>query len=385
MVVWSPSRAAPWFFLKEISSCGCLQTADVVYPAFPQVLYYAPELVRLWLVTHLEYAANRTDEPYPLQWAPHHLGYWPIADLPYTNQENMPLEETSWFLLIIAAVAQRQGGDLQWLTPYWPAMETWYGFMNALMPFPQEQLSTDDFDGPLYNATNLAIKGVAAVAAYGYIVEQYTGDSARAAQIYAQAAQYASVMVDYAWLSNASDSHFMIGYKGSQSDGGVPSSWPMLYNALWLRIFGYTDLLPNQQFYLDSTRDWYMANKLNEYGLPLNSRKTYTKDDWQTFLAATFFTSDSPPAPSAFSTALFDRFFLWANVTTSRDPISDWIETVAPNAIGFEARPVMGALWAPMLVVEGPQLGLGHGAERANEVFRATHASIAAAKAAAGV
>lgn len=48
--------------LKEISSCGCLNTADVVYPAFPQILYYAPELMRLMTVTHLEYAMNYTNQ-----------------------------------------------------------------------------------------------------------------------------------------------------------------------------------------------------------------------------------------------------------------------------------------------------------------------------------
>ena len=48
------------------------------------------------VVPHLEYAMNYTSQSYPLAWAPHHLGYWPIADLPYTRQENMPLEETSW-------------------------------------------------------------------------------------------------------------------------------------------------------------------------------------------------------------------------------------------------------------------------------------------------
>ena len=142
MLVWSPTRNTMWFFLKEISSCGCLQTADVIYPAFPQVLYYAPELARLWIVTHLEYAMNLTSQPYPLAWAPHHLGKWPLADIPYTNQENMPLEETSWDLLIIAAIAQRQGGDLTWLEPYWPAIQTWYGFLTTLLPFPQNQLST---------------------------------------------------------------------------------------------------------------------------------------------------------------------------------------------------------------------------------------------------
>jgi len=197
MLVFSPVRNTMWYFLKEISSCGCLQTADVIYPAFPQVLYYAPELARLWMVTHLEYAMGFTPQPYPMPWAPHHLGYWPLADLPASNQENMPLEETAWDLLIIAAIAQRQGGDLTWLQPYWPAIQKWYGFLITLLPFPQEQLSTDDFDGPLYNATNLAVKGVASIAAYGYIVEKFTGNSTAAAEAYATAVAYSKVMVEY--------------------------------------------------------------------------------------------------------------------------------------------------------------------------------------------
>ena len=89
-----------------------------------------------------------------------------------------------------------------------------------------------------------------------------------------------------------------------------------------------------------------------------------------TFLAATFYTTESPPRPSDFSAQLHTKLFNWANETTGRDPFSDWINTESASAVGFEARPVMGALWAPMLV-----------AEAANAAFRAEHARIAAAKA----
>jgi hypothetical protein len=51
---WVPSKQVAWYMAKEISSCGCLNTADVIYPMFAQVLYYAPELMRLMMVPHLE-------------------------------------------------------------------------------------------------------------------------------------------------------------------------------------------------------------------------------------------------------------------------------------------------------------------------------------------
>jgi len=365
-LAWIPSKKQPWYFLKEISSDGDLNTADVVYPAFPQVLYYSPELLRLMQVSHLEYAMNFTSQPYPLPFAPHDLGFWPIADISYKRQENMPLEESAWAILSFAIITQSKGGDATWLAPYWPVVQTWFTFMRDLLPFPQTQLSTDDFDGLLYNSTNLAVKGLAALAAYGYLVEAYLGDKKQAAEIYATAAAYANTMVQHSWLEDGANSHFLLGYLGSQGDGGDRESWPMLYNALWLRLLGYDNLLPRQQQLLDQMRDWYAARKLQKFGLPLNSRKNYTKDDWTVFLAATYYSAGEDgagPQPSAFSTTLFDRFYAWANATSSRVPISDWSFTDQPASPGFIARPVYGAMYAPMLVHSATRLGLGPAAQ----------------------
>jgi hypothetical protein len=207
------------------------------------------------------------------------------------------------------------------------------------------------------------------------------GDSRGAAAAYAKAASFANTMIQYSWRDNGADSHFMIGYVNSQGDGGDPNSWPMLYNALWLRLLGFNSLLPPMPAggdYLLTQRDWYAANKLQQYGLPLNSRKLYTKDDWQTFLAATYYDTATPPQPSAFSTTLFKAFYSWANGTTSRVPISDWINTDSPTSVGFQARPVMGALYAPVLVNQAAALGLGNAADpalvHAAAVFAEVHA-----------
>lgn len=60
-------------------------------------------------------------------------------------------------------------------------------------------------------------------------------------------------------------------------------------------------------------------------------------------------------------------------------------DTDSLNAAGFTARPVYGAWWAPVLVAQGPQLGLGvredPAWQRARAVFERVHAASAAAAA----
>lgn len=173
---------------------------------------------------------------------------------------------------VAALSAAPQGGDVTWLAPYWePLIVPWGNYVIDLLPFPGTQLSTDDFDGVLYNATNLALKGVASIAAYGYLTEAYTGNASEAAALYATAASYAATMVQYAWHvngSNANQSHFMIGYAGSQGDGGDPASWAMLYNALWLRLLGFDNLLPQQSTYLEATAAWYASQQMHTCECP---------------------------------------------------------------------------------------------------------------------
>jgi hypothetical protein len=194
------------------------------------------------------------------------------------------------------------------------------------------------------------------MAAWGYIYEAFTGDSTGAAAVFELAANYSCTLVDFAWFDDSIDpanSHFMLGYRGSQGGDGDSDTWAMLYNSLWLRLFDF-QLLPNQASYLAKTAVWYQANVMQPYGLPLNSRKLYTKDDWMTFTSALYYTDAPTPQPSTFSLALFDGFFRWANETVSRVPLSDWTNTniVPPTAAGFQNRPVLGALYAPILVAQ---------------------------------
>jgi len=125
----------------------------------------------------------------------------------------------------------------------------------------------------------------------------------------------------------------------------------------------------------------YQTHAFNEFGVPLNSRATVGKHSHENkryrpfslpFLAALYYGDDGKP--SDFSTKLFDGalvtspplnervgYFRWANVTTDRQPISDWTYTDSLSAAGFTnrypqapsfllfkspLRPVLGAMYA---------------------------------------
>ena len=110
VAVTPPANGAPacaphaatdvWYFMEEMSSDGDISTVDVIYPASPLLLLYSPLVLWRTLLPIFDYAANCTGQVkwnYNLAWAPHDLGTWPIADKTAAQQEQMPLEEVSFY------------------------------------------------------------------------------------------------------------------------------------------------------------------------------------------------------------------------------------------------------------------------------------------------
>lgn len=139
-LAWHPVKRATWFLLKEISSNGFTSTADVVYPAAPFFLVHNPELLKGLLVPVLELAAGRTSAAYTVPWAPDQLGTWPYADVGSAGQEDMPVMASSLYLVLVAAVVQRGGGDAAWLASYWSALRSWGDNLATELPFPGESV-----------------------------------------------------------------------------------------------------------------------------------------------------------------------------------------------------------------------------------------------------
>ena len=87
----------------------------------------------------------------------------------------------------------------------------------------------------------------------------------------------------------------------------------------------------------------YYLTKQNPYGLPLDSRKEYTKSDWIMWTAA--MSSDLETFKK-----FIDPLYKYINETTSRVPISDWHHTDSGEWVGFKARSVIGGYWMQVLM-----------------------------------
>ena len=88
----------------------------------------------------------------------------------------------------------------------------------------------------------------------------------------------------------------------------------------------------------------YYLGKLNTYGLPLDSRSSYTKSDWEMWTAAL-------ARNNIYFLRLSDLVWKYVNETPSRVPLSDWYFTDGSGSmVAFRARSVVGGHWMKVYV-----------------------------------
>ncbi len=309
------------FLSKENNSNGSIGTVDVTYPSAPLFLIYNPELAK-GLLNHIFYysESGKWVKPFPA----HDVGTYPWAN-GQTYGGDMPVEEAGNMLTLTAAIAAIEG-NAKYAEKHWEVLTTWTDYLVEKGLDPENQLCTDDFAGHFAHNVNLSVKAIMGIASYGYladmlgkkdIAEKYSGKAKEMAQ---------------EWIKMADDGdHYRLTFD-------QPGTWSQKYNLIWNKLLKL-DIFPASVAQKEIA---YYLTKQNEYGLPLDSRKNYTKSDWIIWTATL-----------ADDSATFRKFISplhkFVNETISRVPMSDWYNTDSKTHVGFKARSVVGGYYMKML------------------------------------
>jgi len=322
----------PISFCKENHSNGCIGTSDVFYPMAPQFLLFGPSVAKSFLVPFMEYAAS---ERWKFPFAPHDLGTYPHANgQAYgggerTEENQMPVEESGNLLILMAAVAEMEG-NADFAGRYWKQLEQWAAYLKEKGFDPENQLCTDDFAGHLAHNVNLSAKAICGLGSFAKLCEM-RGDKTMAAEYIKVAREYAA-----RWVKEADDGEkYRLAFDR-------PGTWSQKYNLMWDRILGL-NLFPAEV--ARKEMDYYKKMQ-NQFGLPLDNRKDYTKLDWILWTATL-------TQNRADFEALVNPVFTFLNETPNRSPMTDWYETKTAKKVGFTARPVVGGVFAQMLYDKG--------------------------------
>jgi Domain of unknown function (DUF4965)/Domain of unknown function (DUF5127)/Domain of unknown function (DUF1793)/Domain of unknown function (DUF4964) len=323
----------PLLFSKENFSNGCIDTVDITYPSSPFFLLFNPTLLEAQLRPIMEYAATPR---WRFPFAPHDLGTYPLANGQVygggerTEDDQMPVEESGNMLLMIGALAKVRG-EARFAAEFWPQISRWADYLAQKGLDPENQLSTDDFAGHLAHNANLSIKAILALDSYAELARML-GKKAEATRYQALARQMASK-----WSSMAKEGdHTRLAFD-------QPDTWSQKYNLVWDKVLKL-GLFPKPLFAQEIR--FYLQHQ-KPFGLPLDSRKTYTKLDWITWSATLADRRED-------FEALIKPLHHYMTGSPTRVPLSDWYETTDGSKVGFQARSVVGGVYIKML--DDPEL-----------------------------
>lgn len=185
------------------------------------------------------------------------------------------------------------------------------------------------------NQTNLALKGMIGIQAMS-VIANLTSHSDDAANFSSIAHDYITKWQDLAIAKHASPPHTTLSYGDTNSHGqshfsSILNTWLISSAGLLYNLFADAQLglglVPDSVYQMQSN---FYPTVANKYGVPLDTRHSYTKGDWQCFTAAI--------ASSDTRSTFFKDLAIWVNQTPTNRPLTDLYDTITGKYVLPRAR-----------------------------------------------
>lgn len=328
----------PFLLSAENHSGGMIGTTDVFYPQFPHLLMTSLTLAKASLAPTCIYAASKD---WPYSYAPHDLGLFPVAEGQFYGMKKgqsvgggaddasrMPVEECGNMLILLAATAEKEG-NADFAGRWWGEVTKWAEYLSQFGYDPGNQLCTDDFAGHLAHNANLSIKSIVALGCYAKLAEM------RGEKDVAKRYRTLAESMVPKWIEAAKGG----AHGGTRIAFDQPNTWSLKYNLVWDRVLKL-NLFPEEVAKGEMVT--YRAEAF-PYGVPLDSRKTYTKADWIVWAGCL-------TGERADLEFMCSGLYNFLNTTPDRVPFCDFY--IADSALrrAFTARSVVGGVFMPLLL-----------------------------------